>query len=148
MPVEVSEQLINMMAVFMVVSLAAERVVQVLKNFARTLFYQKTEAGKAITPEQAVEKSVDTDGDWAKFWPRLAAVAVGVCIAYLGRHEIAPLLPKVFSGASEFGWREAFIIGLFSAAGSYLWSQLLGLIKDIKEAKKLDLQKSLKYLKQ
>lgn len=149
MTIPVSEQLVNMLAVFMVVSLAAERVVQVLKNGLRTLTPKKTGGGqdKGALQAQAAAGAVESEGDWAKFWPRAAAVVVGVGIAYLGREEIAPLLPTVFpKGAGQLGWQAALIIGLFSAAGSDLWSQLLGIIKDIKEAKKLDIQKTLKSI--
>lgn len=146
MTIPVSEQLVNMVAVFMAVSLAAERVVQLLKNGLRTLVKKKAGGGKAGQSE-APGGTVETEGDWAKFWPRAAAVLVGICIAYLGREEIAPLLPTVFpKGAGQLGWQAALIIGLFSAAGSDLWSQLLGIIKDIKEAKKLDIQKALKNI--
>lgn len=46
MTVPVSEQQVSMLAVFMVVSLAAERVVQVLKNGLRTLAQKKTADSK------------------------------------------------------------------------------------------------------
>ena len=149
MTVPVSEQLVSMLVVFMVVSLAAERVVQVLKNGLRTLGQKKTGGNQDSSERQtqAAANSVEAEGDWAKFWPRAMAVLAGIGIAYFGRAEIGTVLQGTFpTWAEGYGWREAIVIGLFSAAGSDLWSQLLGIVKDIKEAKKLNLQETLRKL--
>lgn len=149
MNVPISDQLVNMLVVFMVVSLAAERVVQVLKNGLRTLSQKKTDDKDEPTVRRAraAASAVESEGDWAKFWPRMAAVLAGIAIAYFGRTEIGAVLKGTFpTWAEGYGWREAVIIGLFSAAGSDLWSQLLGIVKDIKEAKKLGLQEALKKI--
>ena len=77
----------------------------------------------------------------------MATVFVGIGIAYFGREEIGTVLKGTFPDwATGYGYKEAIIIGLFSAAGSDLWSQLLGIIKDVKESRKLNLQDQLKKL--
>lgn len=145
MGVSVSEHMVNMLAVFLAVSLAAERVVQVLKNFLRWLkeldFAQKIIARfKDGLPGglRAAQPQNEEDGNWAKLWPRVAAVIIAAVIAKCSEKQLLPLLQPIFGDAKSFDNYQALVIGLFAAAGSDFWSQLLGTLKEIKRVRQVD----------
>ena len=162
MEINVSEQVVSMLAVFLTVSLAAERVVQVLKNglrwvneWRKKLWQKRKTASEGERAPKAGRETglrdivavAETEGNWAKFWPRAMAVVAGSFIAYWGAPQIIPVLKGIFPETKKvFEWHEAAIIGLFSAAGSDLWSQLLGIIKEVKGAKKLNIDESIQKI--
>lgn len=143
--VDLSTHITDMMAVFLVVSLAAERVVQVLKNSLRVLkdvAFVKSLGDwlRRISPDwlAVAPPANDEDGNWAKLWPRVTAVLAAAAIAKASESQILPLLVYIFPNQTALGWWQAGVIGLFSAAGSDLWSQLIGTVKELKRVKQID----------
>ena len=122
----------NAIVVFGAVSLSSERAVEMIKKIVPGLGKQH--------PEQSVER-------WRKFALRLITIIVGGFIAMAAGAQISQALPDIL-GQTGVGYREAIIIGLFSAGGSGMWSQALGYVNRVKDIKKLDLAEARKLLEQ
>ncbi len=122
----------NAIVVFGAVSLSSERAVEMIKKIVPGLGKQHS--------DESVER-------WRKLALRLITIIVGGFIAMAAGEQISQALPDIL-GQTGVGYKEAVIIGLFSAGGSDMWSQALGYVNRVKDLKKLDLAEARKQLEQ
>ena len=111
----------SVIVVFAAVSLSAERATGLLKK---------------IVPHLGQERKTDKGERWRELILRAATVILGALIAWATGDQIKEALPNLKNGAT---WKEAGIIGLFSAAGAEIWSQALGYLNKAQELRRLEL---------
>ncbi|RJX31879.1 MAG: hypothetical protein C4525_11250 [Desulfarculus sp.] len=100
-----------------------------------------TELVKKLVPHLGKQWTTDSGERWRKFSLRAITVILGGLIAFAAGDQIKEALPILKNGVT---WKEASIIGLFSAAGSDMWSQALGYVNKAKDLRKLDLEEKRK----
>ena len=107
-------------------SLSVERVVEMIKNMVPFL------AGKK--PDEKKER-------WRRVLLHFLAALVGMVIALVAQEQIQSLFSNIFTKRGEVGVPGCIILGLLASGGSGFWNQSLGIVEEIKKAKKLQVQK-------
>ncbi len=114
----------SVISVLGVLSLSVERVVEMIKNLLPTL-----------SKKQDNEKK---EG-YRRFALHFIAAFVGFVIALVAQEQIGSIL---FKTDGKIGIASCIILGLLASGGSGFWNQSLGIVEEIRRAKKLGIPKS------
>lgn len=116
----------SIIAVLGAMSLSVERVVEIIKN---------------MVPFLSGAQSDEKKERHRRVLLHVLAVLVGTVIAVVAQEQIQPLLSSIFSRQGEIGIIGCIILGLLASGGSGFWNQSMGIVEEIKKAKKLQVQK-------
>lgn len=111
-------------AILGVLSLSVERVVEMIKNLIPTLSNKQEDKKKE---------------GYRRFTLHFLAASVGFVIALVAQEQIESVLFKT-QGSLKLGG--CVILGLLASGGSGFWNQSLGIVEEIKKAKKFQSEQS------
>jgi hypothetical protein len=111
-------QLTSLVSVLVVLSIASERLVEILKG--------------VITPLN-IEQSDPVREGWRRAAIQVLAVGAGIFTAFLARS----LIPE---GLIPTGPWPVLALGLLASGGSGFWNSILGYLTQVKDLKKLQVQ--------
>lgn len=114
-----------LLALLVALSVAAERLVEIIKNLPRLGEWLKTE-----NPDAAAE-------GWRRLVLQLLAVGAGILTAWLAR-EVLPVIPDTGIKGKETTTGALLVLGLLASGGSGFWTSILGYVRNIKEIKKAE----------
>ena len=115
----------SIIALLGAMSLSVERVVEMVKSMVPFLAAQQTD----VTKER-----------YRRGMLHLLSAFVGAVIAYVARGQIQSLFPTIFKTPGEISMAGYLIIGLLTSGGSGFWNQSLGIVEEIRKAKKLQVK--------
>jgi len=118
--------IVSIIALLGAMSLSVERVVEIIKSMIPFLAAQQTDIKKER---------------WRRTILHFLAAIVGAVIALVAQEQIQPLLSNIFTKTGEIGVPGCIILGLLASGGSGFWNQSLGIVEEIKKAKKLQVKK-------
>jgi len=116
----------SIVAVLGTMSISVERVVETIKNLVPALSDTQTDPKNERYRRAALH---------------VLSFIVGTIIAYVAQEQLQPLLSSIFRSEGVLGLPGCMILGLLSSGGSGLWNQSLGIIEEIKKAKKIEVRK-------
>lgn len=112
------DQLNAIISLLVPLSLASERLVEIVKGIVPWLGLQKDDAIEEGRRNSALQ---------------LLAVAAGITTALLARDAIGPMLPTNWNSG-----RGLLALGLLASGGSGLWNSVLTYVLKLKDIKKLE----------
>ena len=118
--------IVSVIALLGALSISVERVVEIIKSMVPFLAEESRDKNKERYRRASLH---------------LLAAIVGMVIAYIARAQIQPLLAPMFKSAEVLEIPSCIIIGLLASGGSGFWNQSMGIVEEIKQAKKLDIKK-------
>jgi len=116
----------SILAVLGVLSLSVERVVEMIKNLIPFLS-NKYEGEENVAKER-----------FRRFGLQFLAALIGFIVALVAQEQIDYVL---FKGEGTIGCWGCVILGFLASGGSGFWNQSLGIVEEIKKAKKLESSK-------
>jgi hypothetical protein len=114
------DSLTTIVMILIPLSLAAERVVEIIKGTVPWLNQQKLDP---------------TREGWRNAALQLLAVVAGILTALLARDAIAGALPANWQASPSLGF---LTLGLLASGGSGFWNAVLGYVLRLKDVKKLE----------
>ena len=116
----------SIIALLGVMSLSVERVVEIIKSMVPFLAEQQTDVKRER---------------WRRASLYVLAALVGTVIALVSQEQIQPLLSDIFPEEDSIGLSGCIILGLLASGGSGFWNQSLGIVEEIRKAKRLQVPK-------
>lgn len=118
--------IVSIIALLGAMSLSVERVVEIIKGMVPFLAEEHKDKNKERYRRASIQ---------------VLAALVGMAIALVAQEQIQPLLSTMFKSPGMLGTPGAIILGLLASGGSGFWNQTMGIVEEIKKAKKLDIKK-------
>ncbi len=120
------DNLLSIVAILIILSIAAERLVEITKGIIPFLS----------------EKNDDPNKErWRKVILQAMAVVAGIVVALLVQPAIAEVAPGVFQSTTAI-----LALGLLASGGSGLWNVILTYLLKVKDLKALDIQEEVEKL--
>ena len=113
------EDLINIITLLLALSIASERLVEILKNLSQFLREQKSDAEEEGRRKSAIQA---------------LGIVAGIITALLARPAIVQIAPNMG------GILPTLALGLLASGGSGLWNSVLTYVLKVKDIRTLDSQ--------
>ncbi len=113
------ENLSSLLAVLIALSVAAERLIEILKNISALGKENPNPTGEALR----------------KLALQLLAIGAGILTAYLSK-KILPIIPNTGVNGKDTSNSVLLLLGVLASGGSAFWTSILGYVKSVKDIKK------------
>lgn len=151
-----TEKLIAVVSILVILSIASERLVEIIKAYIPSLVEDKVAGDTIVNPQQELQKEARRKAKIS-----VLAIAAGIFTAFLASPILAGIFKDLFPGStcpfaagffnfgtdgscgfnfSIEGLPAVLALGLLASGGSSLWNSVLEYLLKIKDLKKIKIE--------